>query len=450
MTRGADLLGIAYHFARARWAFGHLRGVRLQAYQNARAQRVVRFAVRRSPFYARHFAGRNLDDWEHLPTVDKAAMMAHFGDFNTACIGQDEAMQTALRAEQSRDFAPTLGPGLTVGLSSGTSGHRGLFLVSRAETAAWAGTILARVLPGIPKPGYRVALFLRSNSNLYERLGASRRVRFRWFDLMTERQTAVAGLSEYAPDLLVGPPSLLLLLANEAQIGRLQIRPGRVLSVAEVLEPQDKTRLESVFDVRLGQIYQCTEGLLAVSCPHGSLHVQEDLVALQYEPTNESDPLRVTPLVTDLWRRTQPIIRYRLGDVLRLTPPETAPCPCGSAFRCLDAIEGRADDVCYFPRTNIPQLRAFFPDTIRRMILLANAPIRDYRAEQDRPGHLRVFLDVNEATFDGARRAVEESATQVMTQYECRFDSLETLPGVPPSQPGAKRRRVVCLHGERP
>lgn len=444
-----DLFYLAYHFARARWAFTHLRGEKLQAYQNARARRLVRFATQHAPFYARRFAGFNLDDWEYLPTTDKAAMMAHFGDFNTVRIGRDEALQTALRAEQSRDFAPTLGP-VTVGLSSGTSGHRGLFLVSRQETAAWAGTILARVLPGIPKSGYRVALFLRSNSNLYERLGALRRVRFRWFDLMSETSTAVAGLNEYTPDLLVGPPSLLLMLANEKEANRLRIHPERLLSVAEVLEEQDKTRLEAVFGVPVGQIYQCTEGLLAVSCPYGGLHVQEDLIALQYERADKDNPLRATPLVTDLWRRTQPVIRYRLGDVLRLTSPKIPPCLCGSTFRRLDAIEGRADDVCYFPQVSSPELRAVFPDTIRRMVLLADAPIRDYRAEQDKPGHLRVFLEVDNAQFNKARCAVQESAADVMAQYQCRFSCVEVLPGVPPVVPGAKRRRVVCLHGERP
>jgi hypothetical protein len=37
---------------------------------------------------------------------------------------------------------------LTVGLSSGTSGNRGVFLVSRAERLRWAGILLGRALPG--------------------------------------------------------------------------------------------------------------------------------------------------------------------------------------------------------------------------------------------------------------------------------------------------------------
>jgi putative adenylate-forming enzyme len=299
-------------------------------------------------------------------------MMAHFGDFNTRGIGRARAEEIALAAERSRDFRPTIGE-LTVGLSSGTSGHRGLFLVGPWESAAWAGTILARTLT--PRPGpTRVAFFLRANSNLYEGLGG-KLVRFRFFDLMAPLAESIAALNAFAPHFVVGPPSLLGLLADAREAGQLRIRPERLLAVAETLEPQDRTRLADTFAAPVGQVYQCTEGLLAISCARGSLHVQEDLVALQYEPLSGGAG-RVTPLVTDLWRRTQPMIRYRLNDVLRLDP---APCACGSPFQVIAAVEGRRDDLCSFlNRDGTP--RPFFPDTIRRAILFADVPISDYRA----------------------------------------------------------------------
>jgi phenylacetate-coenzyme A ligase PaaK-like adenylate-forming protein len=44
--------------------------------------------------------------------------------------------------------------------------------------------------------------------------------------------------------------------------------------------------------------------------------------------------------------RTQPIIRYEITDLVRLSPE---PCPCGSPFRTVAAIEGRSDDVLRLP-----------------------------------------------------------------------------------------------------
>jgi phenylacetate-CoA ligase len=426
---------IAGHFVRARWRWAHLHGEALQRYQERRARRIVAYANAHSPFYRAHWAGHDLREWRALPTVDKQLMMAHFGDFNTRGISREAALDVALRAERERDFQPTLG-GLTVGLSSGTSGHRGLFVAAPNEQAAWAGSILARTIRALRRR-LRVAFFLRSNSNLYERVGG-RLVQFRYFDLMLPLADAVAQLNQFRPNVLIGPPSLLGFLAASAQRGDLHIRPERLISVAEVLEPHDRAQITAAFGAPVEQIYQCTEGLLAVSCAAGSLHIQEDIVAIQLEP-QPGDPARVMPIVTDLWRTTQPIIRYRLNDVLQIAGQ---PCACGSDFRVIRAIEGRSDDVCYFEALD-GGARPFFPDTIRRMILLASAQILDYQAVQERSGDLHIRLAIPDgAVFDTIAQAVHASVMATVAQYGCRPPRLTVEQGITPPPPGAKRRRV--------
>src|SRR5689334_783294 len=128
---------IITHFLRARWRWAHLRGQALRRYQERRAHQIVAYANEHSPFYRAHWAGHDLHNWRALPMVDKQLMMAHFDEFNTRGISRDAALEVALRAERERDFQPTLG-GLTIGLSSGTSGHRGLFVAAPREQAAWA------------------------------------------------------------------------------------------------------------------------------------------------------------------------------------------------------------------------------------------------------------------------------------------------------------------------
>ncbi|MEA2339295.1 MAG: hypothetical protein QOE82_3302 [Thermoanaerobaculia bacterium] len=411
----------------ARWRFRRLRGDAVQRYQDERAREIVAFAMAHSPFYRAHFAGHDPREWQSLPTIDKAAMMRNFDTFNTRGVSLDEAMAVALRAERDRDFSPTIRE-LTVGLSSGTSGHRGLFLVDRSEQLMWAGTMFARALPRLRMRGLRLAFFLRSNSNLYQTLG--RWIDFRYFDLMTPIDVAVAELNAFQPHLLVAPPSLLAMLTNA------RIRPERVISVAEVLEPQDEVRLRKAFGADVHQVYQCTEGLLAVSCARGSLHVQEDLVAIQFERAgDDSQPL--TPIVTDLRRRVQPILRYRLNDAVTLSPD---PCPCGSAFRVIERIEGRCDDICYFVRPD-GALRAFFPDALRRMVLLSDPRIEDYRIVQDAPGELRVQLAV-EGGFEEVALSLHDSIARSIASYGCLVPSLEIVRGIPDRAPSEKRRRV--------
>ncbi|MBA3531770.1 MAG: adenylate cyclase [Ardenticatenales bacterium] len=432
----ASPLPVIRHFLLAHWRWRFLRGERLERFQTRRAESIIAHARHHAPFYRAHLAGHDLRDWRQMPTIDKQTMMAHFDTFNTQGVRRAEAMGVALRAEQQRDFAPTV-KGLTVGLSSGTSGHRGLFLVSPLEQAAWAGTILARTIHHLPRKPLRVAFFLRSNSNLYEQVGG-RLLHFRYFDLMQPLADSVAALNHLRPDILVGPPSLLGFLAEALRRGELQARPSRLISVAEVLEPQDKARLESVFEVPVHQIYQCTEGLLAVSCAAGSLHIQEDIVALQAEPLPGGEG-RVTPIVTDLWRQIQPIIRYRLNDVLQL---ETEPCACGSPYRVIHAIEGRCDDICYF-ETRAGEARPFFPDTLRRMVLLASQEISEYQLVQERQGHLCIHLEVAPHTpFDDIARAVQQSVAATLEGYDCRPATLIVEQGLLHVPSGAKRRRV--------
>ena len=427
-------------YTAAHWRWRVLDPATLQAFQDRRARQIVAYAAAHSPFYRSHWREHELEHWSSLPTVDKAAMMANFSGFNTHGITAEAALSIALAAEQSRDFTPTVA-GLTVGLSSGTSGHRGLFLVSPAEQALWAGVILARALHTLRAGRTRVAFFLRSHSNLYQQVDGAL-LQLRYFDLMAPLPESIAVLNTYRPHILVGPPSLLGFLADAHSAGELAIRPQRLISVAEVLEPQDEARLAETFGAPVHQVYQCTEGLLAVSCPRGSLHVQEDIVALQCEPL---DGGRVTPVVTDLWRRTQPIIRYRLNDVLQLG----GPCPCGSSFRTIAHIEGRSDDVCYFlPCAGAAQgmRRPFFPDTIRRMILLAGGGIADYQAVQERDGQLLVHLALAPpANPPQVIEAVRASVNSTVRQYGCRPPVLDIDTQLPPLQPGRKRRRVLRL-----
>ena len=437
------LLTFLRHYLGARWRFTRLAGNALTDFQNARGNRQVAFANAHSPFYRQHWhAARSSDqaDWQTLPTVDKKLMMANFTAFNTRGVDGDTAMTVALAAEESRDFRPTVpGTDVTVGLSTGTSGHRGMFLVSPQEQAAWAGAILARVLPEPlwRRRGWRVTLFHRASSNLYERV-RGRFVTLHYHDLMQPLPDAVAALNAEQPDILLGPPTLLARLAEERGAGRLRISPERVFSVAEVLEPQDAAQIASAFALpALDQIYQCTEGLLAVSCPHHRLHVMEDLVALQTEELGEG---RVTPIVTDLWRTTQPILRYRLGDVLTLAPPGR--CACSSAFRVIERIEGRQDDLCHF-LTPAGEPVVFYPDTVRRAVLLASGQITDYAVCQRQPGEACVSLEL----VPGAQRAMVEaevraSFSRVLAMHGCRPAALTFEAQLPPAVAGAKRRRV--------
>jgi putative adenylate-forming enzyme len=416
------------------WVKHRLRRFRsraqLERYQRHRLEIMARHAFEASPFYRERLGEPSLKALLEMAPLDKATMMAHFDAFNTAGVSLDAAMAVALAAEADRNFAPTV-QGFTVGLSSGTSGNRGLFLVSDAERWAWAGALLERLLPDPLFSWHRdrIALFLRSNSNLYQTLD-SRRVAFDYFDLLEPFSESFPRLQKQKPTILVAPPSVLLAVAEACANGALELRPRQVISVAEVLEPRDERRLREVFRLPIHQIYQATEGLLATTCPFGTLHLAEDLVHFDLTPLPDQ-PQAYVPVLSDLYRRTQPMLRYRLDDVLRV---RAEPCLCGSVLTPLESIDGRCDDV-FWLRT--PSGRSMLlPDFVRRAIIVAAPQISDYYVRQCDLDTLEVYVN------DEASRAATVAALGEL--FLTRGAEVPTIRFIdaPIRVRGAKRRRI--------
>ncbi len=378
---------ILWHYLRAKARRFRTRE-ELLTWQERQVARFLKGILPRSPYYQErvslgHAPDEAVRSWREWPIIDKAEMMLHFDRLNTAGVRKEDAFRVALEAERSRDFAPMLGE-ITVGLSSGTSGNRGLFLVSPSERYLWAGTMLARLLPGSILDRNRVAFFLRANSNLYETVG-SRRIAFEFFDLMAPLDAHVARLNQFQPTVLIGPPSLLRFLAEHAGLA---IAPVKVVSVAEVLDPLDERCLQERFGPVIHQVYQCTEGFLAATCSHGTLHLNEDLVVFEREVL-DAENRKFVPILTDFSRTTQPIIRYRLNDILT---ERAEPCPCGSVMTALERIEGRSDDLFYFPAQGVERPVPVFPDFIRRAVMEAAPEALEYRVCQLAEGLVEVSL----------------------------------------------------------
>jgi putative adenylate-forming enzyme len=336
------------------------------------------FVAARSPYY-RQFATLPFGAW---PVLDKRAWMRDFDAINTVGARLAEVAEIAEQSESTRDFSPTWRD-LTIGLSTGTSGSRGLFLVSRRERLEWAGTLLGRLLRGGLFARERIALILRAGSTLYDTVGALR-LRFLYVDQRSPWPGIVEELTSFDPTVLVAPASVLRLLADD---GRHALRPRRVISVAEVLDDLDRARIGAVFGVPVEQIYQATEGLLAVSCERGMLHLNEPYVLVEPE-WQDSSHTRFVPIVTDLRRYTQPVIRYRLNDVLRVAPQG---CACGRTALALEAVDGRVDDVLWLDGYGAPV--AVFPDLLSRAIVNASRTLDDYEVRAIARGHWIVGLD---------------------------------------------------------
>ena len=162
-----------------------------------------------------------------------------------------------------------------------------------------------------------------------------------------------------------------------------------------------------------------TEGLFAISCSEGRLHLTEDFVRFEFEPVGDQ---LVTPIVTDFSRHFQLTCRYRMNDLLRLGGRG---CPCGSPLQIVDAVEGRQDDVFWFGD------RMVTPDVLRNAVLDCSPSITDFRIQQRLDGsvELRLPSTVEPVVQKSALAALEGALHTAVRGQRCTPDTNEQTEG---------------------
>ena len=231
--------------------------------------------------------------------------------------------------------------------------------------------------------------------------------------------------------------TVLAALAAEAAAGRLALSPRQVISVAEVLEESERASVASAFGCRVEEIYQATEGFLGSSCELGKIHLHEEEMLVEKEFL---DAERFHPILTDLARQSQLIVRYRLDDILRLGPN---PCPCGRPTLALAAVEGRADDVFLLADQTGKTIR-IFPDLLRRMMALAGDGIADYRLEQRPDGIFAALRLLPGHEGEAAEARVEREWQRLLEGFGIAPAPLEFFPFSETALTN-KKRRIRCL-----
>jgi len=392
------MLTFVREFIMARWLRQFKSREKLERYQRHRMQAFKKRVLSRLPFY-RDFAGLPFDC---TPVVDKALTLQHFADMNILGLGYAKGLALA---QQGACYQ-----GVTVGCSSGTSGNRGLFMVTDDEREKWAGAILAKALPrkGVFRR-HRIALMLAAHSHLYDAANRSHRTTFRFFDLKQGLEAHLKALQDYQPTIIVGPAHVLGILADWTRNGELTIKPEKAIAGSEVLTPDLADRIAVAWGSPVHQIYQCTEGFLGITCEMGNLHLNEEYILFEQEWIDK-ERRAFNPIITDFSRRTQAVVRYRMNDVLIASP---FPCPCGSPLMPIERIEGRMDDLLIFPSQKTGWA-ILFPDAARAAILDAAPSATEFHLLQTGPDRLELGIEghVPQSEIDAATAALGDGVEQ--------------------------------------
>jgi putative adenylate-forming enzyme len=396
----------------------------LENYQAAALQELRAYAYERSPFYQRFHKGLMDRPLAELPVLTKAMLMENFDDLVT---------DRTLQLENVRRFAKEGEVGQRfqdryyVNATSGSSGHPGFFLFDETE---WA-FVLASFARGQEWSGVHINLTrqqkmatVASISPWHMSSQVAATVKSWWRPSLRVPASqpiskTVEQLNEWQPEVLISYASMAGALAEEQLAGRLQIHPKVAYVASEVLTSQTKQRVKEAWGDEPYNQYAATEtaGIASEHLSCRRMHFYEDLVITevvdeQYRPVPAGE-YGATILVTTLFSRTQPLIRYEIKDSVRVSANQHA---CALPFRVLEGIQGRVEDSLMLPALSGGDV-LIRPLVINRIMDIA--PVSGWQIQQQADHGLVVLLSgtrngvTNEWLAEQINRSLSQEGAQV-------------------------------------
>lgn len=315
----------------------------LEAFQLRELRDIVRFAYDHSQFYREAFdaAGvspediQSLDDIRRLPIVTKHDLVNSNAEIHT-----------------DHHFGKTF-----LASTSGSSGESLVFRRDESADSFNRASIFRQYSWHDVKPwdrnGYFWGFDFKGFTKLKTRVLDELQNRFRIFTYDTrEFDRFIKKL--HSATFVHGYSSMLYQSAKIINDRNLP-RPKKlklVKGTSEKIYDSYRDEIERAFGVPISSEYGSAEaGVIAYCCKEGNMHICMEGVFIE-EVDNEI-------LVTNLVMKSFPIIRYRLGDYIRLAP-SAAPCPCGRNHRILDEVTGRIGSIVHGKTEIYPSLYFYY------------------------------------------------------------------------------------------
>jgi phenylacetate-coenzyme A ligase PaaK-like adenylate-forming protein len=383
----------------------------LDAYQATALQSLREHAYTHSSFYQRFHKGFIDRPLQELPVLTKAELMENFAEVATdRAIRLDSVHEYLADYTDDRRYLDRY----WVSATSGSTGTPGLFIF---DHPAWVA-VLASFARAHEWGGQRINLAHRmkmasvastTSWHMSAQVGAS--LRSWWMPALRLAAAEpladiVHKLNEFKPDMLVAYASMARILADEQLVGRLHIHPHLVFTSSEVLTDETRRLVEQAWGHPPLNQYAATEmgGIAAETIEHRGLVLFEDHAIFEVvDENNQPVPAGecgAKLLITVLFNRTQPLIRYVLSDSVCLSKE---PAASNWPFRVIDAVQGRTEDVLRLPAVSGGEVFVH-PLTFHRA--LDSLSISGWQVVQE-ADRLRVLLS---DSSNGATTTVDDGA----------------------------------------
>jgi len=156
-----------------------------------------------------------------------------------------------------------------------------------------------------------------------------------------------------------------------------------VKGTSEKIFESYQSEIQQAFGQKMISEYGAAEtGIIAFECPKGAMHINMEGVLVE-EIDHEI-------IVTSLQLNSFPIIRYKLGDFIKLAPKNMV-CECGMSHLILEEVTGRIGAVVYGKTGSYPSLYFYyiFKNLAKKGLLLT------YQVIQENKGKLLFLIEQN-------------------------------------------------------
>ncbi|MGH9766393.1 MAG: phenylacetate--CoA ligase family protein, partial [Blastocatellia bacterium] len=223
---------------------------------------------------------------------------------------------------------------------------RSSMAVREARSACWAKVSFR--LPRATFSGRLIVPDPASDGPFHRFNAIERQAYFSAFHLRPDTaRNYVAALSKHNIQWMTGYAVSYYLLAKFILDQRLLVPALKaIVTTSEKVTDEMRRVMESAYGCPVHEEYSAVENVLFASeCEQRRLHVSPDIGVVEILRPDGSPcaPGETGEVVaTGLMRWSQPLIRYRLGD---LASWDEEPCPCGRAMPVIKEVVGRIEDV---------------------------------------------------------------------------------------------------------
>lgn len=307
--------------------------------QEDRLRQLVKYARENSSYFKELY--KDLPEnfsLADLPPTSKKEMQAHYSEWLTDINLNREIVRKYLDRDISDNSL--LNGQYTALQTSGSTGEPLMMVRDDYHNKIHGALVNQRLMRGIDpdilNPSkYKIATVIHtspgaSSYNGYLRALASfpdYTQNMMAISVLEDIDTLVEKLNQFHPDVITGYASSLILLAKEKKEGRLKVDLKLVANSAELLTDEAFGELEDAFGCPVINNYCMTEGgEIAMANRSPEMKLNEDWIIM--EPVEENlqpvkDPTQFSDgiLITDLSNFIQPIIRYHVGDRIKIINP---------------------------------------------------------------------------------------------------------------------------------